>query len=93
MRKSVLLLTVLFAASVPSVADAAKAKRAKAKPAATVEKEVDPNAAGKLVLTEGLPGLLMPTALKPLWFHYREQQKQEAAAAAAATKGKKKARR
>ena len=75
MRKSALLLAVVFAASLPSVADAAKAKRAKAKPAA---EEVDPNAAGKLVLTEGLPGLLMPTVAKPLWFHYQDEQKKTA---------------
>jgi hypothetical protein len=75
MRKSALLLAVVFAASLPSVADAAKAKRAKAKPAA---EEVDPNAAGKLVLTEGLPGLLMPTVLKPLWFSYQDDQKKVA---------------
>lgn len=79
MRKSALLLAVVFAASVPSVADAAKAKRAKAKPVAAAE--VDPNAAGKLVLTEGLPGLLMPTALKPIWFSHTDQQKKAAAPA------------
>jgi hypothetical protein len=84
MRKGALLLALLFAASLPSVADAAK--RAKAKPAAAAE-QADPNAAGKLVLTEGLPGLLMPTVAKPLWFSYREQQK------AAAKKGKRRADR
>jgi hypothetical protein len=87
MRKSALLLAVLFAASVPSVADAAKAKRAKAKPAAAAE--VDPNAAGKLVLTEGLPGLLMPTVLKPIWFSHVDEQKK----AAAPPKGKRRAPR
>jgi hypothetical protein len=81
MRTIALLLAVLFAASVPSVADAAKAKRAKAKPA--VAAELDPNAAGKLVLTEGLPGLLVPTVAKPLWFSYQDDQKK-----AAAKKGK-----
>jgi hypothetical protein len=80
MRKSALLLAVLFAASVPSVADAAKAKRAKAKPAAAAA-QADPNAAGKLALTEGLPGLLMPTVLKPFWFQHVEQQKKAAAPA------------
>jgi hypothetical protein len=80
MRKGAFLLAVLFAASLPTVADAARAKRAKAKPAAAAA-EVDPNAAGKLVLTEGLPGLLMPTVLKPIWFSHQEQQKQAAAPA------------
>jgi hypothetical protein len=78
MRTGALLLAVVFAASLPSVADAAKAKRARAQPA--VAAEPDPNAAGRLVLTEGLPGLLMPTVLKPIWFHHQDEQKKAAAA-------------
>jgi hypothetical protein len=78
MRNCALLLAVVFAASLPSVADAAKAKRTKAQPAVAAQ-EVDPNAAGKLVLTEGLPGLLMPTVLKPFWFSYQDEQKKAAA--------------
>lgn len=78
MRTCALLLAVVFAASLPSVADAAKAKRAKAKPAAAAQ-EVDPNAAGRLVLTEGLPGFLVPTVLKPLWFSHQDEQKAAAA--------------
>jgi hypothetical protein len=84
MRICALLLAVVFAASLPSVADAAKAKRSKAKPVAVAAQQADPNAAGMLVLTEGLPGLLMPTVLKPVWFHHQDQQK----AAAAAAKGR-----
>ncbi len=72
----------------PSVADAAKAKRAKAKPAAAAA-QADPNAAGTLVLTEGLPGLLMPTVLKPIWFNHVDEQKK----AAAPAKGKRRASR
>ncbi len=83
MRKCALLLAVVFAASLPSVADAAKTKRAKAKPAAAAE-QADPDAAGKLVLTEGLPGMLMPTVLKPVWFSHQDEQKR----AATAKKGK-----
>jgi hypothetical protein len=78
MRKGALLLAVLFAASLPSVADAAKAKRSKAK-AAPVAAEADPNAALKLVLTEGLPGFIVPTPLKPIWFQHVEEQKKAAA--------------
>jgi hypothetical protein len=76
MRQAALLLAILFAASVPTVADAAKAKRVQ--PVAA--KQADPNAAGKLVLTEGLPGLVMPVALQPLWFSYKNQQAKPAAA-------------
>jgi hypothetical protein len=80
MRKGALLLAVLFAASLPSVADAAKAKRSKAKAApAPVAAQPDPNAALKLVLTEGLPGFIVPGPLKPIWFQHVEEQKKAAA--------------
>jgi hypothetical protein len=80
MRKGALLLAVLFAASLPSVADAAKAKRTRAQ-AAPVAAEPDPNAALKLVLTEGIPGFIIPTPLLPIWFQHQEQQKQAVAPA------------
>lgn len=76
MRKGALLLALLFAASLPSVADAAKAKRTKAKAApAPAAAQADPDAALKLVLTEGLPGFLLPTPLLPLWFEHRAAEK------------------
>jgi hypothetical protein len=71
MRKAALLLAILFAASVPTVADAAKAKRAKAKPVAAAQ--ADSDAALKLVLSEGLLGFVLPAPLAAAWIH--EQRK------------------
>jgi hypothetical protein len=76
MRTGALLLAILFAASIPTVAEAAKAKRVKAKPAAAGQ--ADPDAALKLVVFEGLPGFLLPAPLMPLWLQHVEQQKKAA---------------
>lgn len=82
MRTGALWLALLMTALLPSTADAAKAKRGKAKPAA-VAAAVDPNEAGRRVLMDGLP-LVMPSAVMLYMLHQKEME----AKAAAAGKGK-----